>query len=98
MKTTQLQTYYSKNKKLNNLLLDIEEDLKELGMEEVRHYMENFPHESDYNIVQYGNLLVYYSQVREFYIKHGYKSAEKWSDERLWETYKRQVGYVARQL
>lgn len=98
MKTTQLQTYYSKNKKLNALLCDIEEDLRYLGLEEVEHYKKSFPREIDFNIVQYGSMLCYYSDVRKFYINHGYKSAEKWSDERLWETYKRQVGYVARQL
>lgn len=98
MKKTQLQSYYSKNKKLNNLLLDIEEDLKELGIEEVKHYMEEFPNEIDYNIAQYGNLLVYYSQVRDFYKRHDYKCIDKMSDTKLWETYKRQVGYVARHL
>lgn len=98
MKKVQLQSYYSKNKKLNNLLLNIEEQLKYLGIDEVKHYMEEFPNEIDYNIVQYGNLLVYYSQVREFYAQNGYKCIDKMSDAKLWETYKRQVGYVARHL
>ena len=89
---------YSKNKKLNNLLQDIEEQLQELGLDEVKHYMANFKNEIDYNIVQYGNLLIYYVDVREFYKKHGYKTLEKWSDAKVWETYKRQVGYVAREI
>ena len=91
---------YSKNKKLNNLLKDIESDLLDLGIDEVKHYYDTFKNTNaiDYNIAQYGSLLVYYHQVREFYKEHGYKSIDKWSDERVWETYKRQVGYVAREL
>ena len=94
----QLPTYYSKNKKLQKLLTNIEEDLKELGIEEVKHYMESFPNEIDYNIAQYGSVLVYYSDVRKLYKDCGYKTMDNWSDQKIWETYKRQVGYVARHL
>ena len=89
---------FSKNKKLNGVLNDILESLEELGVEEVRHYYDNFRNETDYNLAQYGNLLVYYYQVKELYSRNGYKTLEKWSDQKVWETYKRQVGYVVRYM
>lgn len=93
-----MKNYYSKNKKLQEVLTRIEEQLQYLGLDEVKHYMESFPNEIDYNIAQYGSVLCYYSDVREMYRDCGYKTMEKWSDEKIWETYKRQVGYVARCL
>lgn len=87
---------FSKNKKLNEALTRIYEDLKELGDEEVKRYKEEFKREVDFNICQYGHLLVYYNQIREFYKSCGYKSFDRLSDEKVWEIYKRQVGYVAR--
>lgn len=89
---------FSKNKKLNGVLNDILESLEDLGVEEVKHYYDNFRSESDYNLAQYGNLLVYYSQVKGLYARNGYKTLEKWSDEKVWETYRRQVGYIARYM
>lgn len=89
---------YSKNVKLNNVLNTIESQLLDLGLEEVKHYYNEFKNESDYNIAQYGNLLVYYVDVKKMYAKCGYKSIEKMSDSKVWEIYKRQVGYVVRQL
>ena len=86
---------FSKNQKLNSLLKSIYESLEELGREEVKRYKKEFKYESDYNIVQYGNLLIYYYDIRNLYLECGYK-CEKWSNEKLWETYKRQVGYIAR--
>ena len=62
----------------------------------MKHYYDEFKYETDYNIAQYGNLLVYYYQVQEMYQNNGYKT--KFSDTKAWETYKRQVGYVVRQL
>lgn len=87
---------YSKNKKLNGVLNEIEEQLLGLGLEEVKRYYNEFKYESDYNIVQYGNLLIYYDDVQDLYKKHGYKT--KFSDSKIWEIYKRQVGYVTRKL
>lgn len=89
---------YSKNKKLNEVLSRIERQLLELGLDEVKHYKKSFPNEIDYNIAQYGSVLVYYSDVKQMYKDCGYKSLEKMSDEKVWEIYKRQVGYVAREL
>lgn len=36
--------------------------------------------------------------VRQMYKDCGYKSLDKMSDQKVWEIYKRQVGYIARQL
>ena len=41
-------------------------------------------------------MLIYYEDIRELYKSNGYKSIDKMSDNKVWETYKRQVGYVAR--
>lgn len=87
---------FSKNKKLNGVLNNILDSLKELGLEEVKRYYKEFKEYKDYNIVEYGNLLIYYEDIRELYTSNGYKSIDKISDSKLWETYKRQVGYVAR--
>ena len=87
---------YSKNKKLNGVLNEIEGQLLELGLDEVKRYYDEFKCESDYNIVQYGNLLIYYCDVQEMYKENGYKT--KFSDNKIWEIYKHQVGYVTRQL
>lgn len=89
---------YSKNKKLNEVLSRIERQLLELGLDEVKHYKKSFPNEIDYNIAQYGNVLVFYSDVKQMYKDCGYKSLEKMSDEKVWEIYKRQVGFMAREL
>ena len=94
---------YSKNAKLNNLLLNIEgqllsiQDTPEESLNEIKSYACSFNSEIDYNLAQYGNLLVYYSEVREFYTKMGYKF-DKYSDLKVWEIYKKQVGFVANQL
>lgn len=91
---------YSKNVKLNTVLNQIENDLKWLELPEIANYMQEFPNEPDYNIVQYGRMLVYYWEIRKMYINAGYKTFEnnKISDSKMWEIYKRQVGYVARQI
>lgn len=87
---------FSKNVKLNTVLNGIYEDLQELGISEVKRYYNEFKFEPDYNIAQYGSMIVYYYDLREFYKNAGYKTTEKMSDNQLWETYKRQVGYVTR--
>ena len=90
---------YSKNKKLNEVLTAIEKDLiYNLDISDLRRYVKEFPNEIDFNIAQYGNLLCYYSDIYKFYEDCGYKTTEKFSTEKIWETYKRQVGYVARDL
>lgn len=89
---------YSKNKKLNSVLMEIEEQLLELGIEEVKRYKNEFKNEIDYNIAQYGNLLIYYEDIKDMYNNAGYKSMRNYSDTKIWEIYKRQVGYITRKL
>ena len=86
---------YSKNTKLNTILNQIEENLLQFGKDEIKCYMKEYPYETDYNISQYGNMLVYYWEIRKMYINAGYNRI---SDNKMWEIYKRQVGYVARQI
>lgn len=89
---------FSVNPKLNKVLNSIAEDLQEMGLDEVQRYYKEFKKEPDYNIAQYGNLLVYYDDIYDFYRNCDYKSTDKFSTEKIWETYKRQVGFVAREL
>lgn len=103
MKTTNTNKW-SKNAKLNAVLSEIEDDLRNMcdtekdSLEEIQRYMQEFPREKDYNLAQYGNLLIYYGQIREMYKLAGYKSIDRMNDSGLWETYRRQVGYVAREI
>lgn len=93
---------WSRNPKLEKLMLAVEAQLNELGIENVILYYEtfskNWKSNTDYNIAQYGNVLNYYDDVRDLYRECGYKWAETASDMKLWESYKRCVGYVAREL
>lgn len=92
-----MKNKYSKNKKLNEVLTRIEDDIMYSNFE-LGYYVDAFPYELDYNIAQYGNLLIYYDDIKKMYRDCGYKSLDKMSDQKVWEIYKRQVGYVARQL
>lgn len=88
---------FSKNKKLNGVLNEIYDSLQELGIDEVKHYHDEFRTlKNDYNIVEYGNLLIYFDDIRKLYERNGYKSIAKMSDEAIWTTYKRQVGWLVR--
>lgn len=94
---------FSPNRKLNGVLSEIRDDLlhymgddPERAKSEILRYKREFPRKSDYNIVEYGNLLIYYDDIRDFYRKHGYKSMDNLSDDALWDIYKRQVGWVVR--
>ena len=89
---------YSKNVKLNKALMEIESDLLDLGINEVKRYYNTFKNEVDYNIAQYGNLLIWYNEIYDFYRSCGYKSTDKMTTDKIWELYKKQVGYVARCL
>lgn len=90
---------FSKNQKLNFVLNDIYFSLLEMcetekeSIQEIKRYKENFPNELDYNLYQYGNLLVYNDQIRNLY--SDYKSLQKVSIDKLIEIYKRQIRYVA---
>ena len=89
---------YSKNVKLNKALMEIENSLLELGIDEVKRYYNTFKNEVDFNIAQYGNMLIYYDDVYNFYRECGYKSTDKMTTNKIWDLYKRQVGYVVRCL
>lgn len=85
---------YSKNAKLNAVLNEIEESLRDIGIPEIKRYIKEFPDKPDYNLYTYGNLLIYNDDIINLYTKIGnYKNKFNYT-----ETYKRQVGYVARCL
>lgn len=87
---------FSKNPKFNGVLNEITEQIQtNLSKKELLRYRTEFKYEPDYNIAQYGNLLIYYTDIEELYKRHGYKTIPKWSNNRMWELYKRQVGYIA---
>lgn len=91
---------YSKNVKLNNVLNQIEKSLICFGKPGIQRCMESFPDEPDYNIVHYGKTVICYWEIRKMYIDAGYESfrRNRISDNKMWEIYRRQVGYVARKL
>ena len=101
-----MKNKYSKNPKLNAVLTDIEDqllamcDTEEESLSEIAHYMWFYPTVSnlDYMIAQHGNLLFTYDDVYSLYREAGYKTTDTYSLDRIWNTYRRQVGYVARQL
>lgn len=87
----------SKNPKTNYLLNEILLQIKEMEnyKEEIKRYKKEFPFEIDYNIVKYGNLLIYYSDVIELFKHCGYK---KMSENKAWNLYqiyvRRIVDYI----
>ena len=91
-------TKFSKNNKLNTVLTAIKDDLIEMGIDEVKRYFNEFKSEPDYNIVNYGNMLIYYDDIYKFYREAGYKSLDRVSNNKIWEIYRRQVGYVVGRL
>lgn len=100
-----MKTYrFSQNKKTNGVLNEIYADLltmcdtEEESRNEVKRYRKEFPRFSDCNLVDYGNMLIYYDDIREMYRRHGYKSLDRLSDNKVWDIYKHQVGYVARMI
>lgn len=95
---------YSKNKKLNGVLNDIEKQLMTMCdtqsecMEKIKDYINEFRREPEFNLAQYGNLLIGYYDIREMYTNAGYTTMDNMSNDKIWKTYRRQVGYVARCL
>ena len=84
---------FSKNKKLNYVLNDIYSYLLDMGKDEIKRYMKDFPYKADYNIYQYCNMRVYNDEIRELY--KNYKCLQNASIDKLIDIYKRQVGYMA---
>lgn len=60
-------------KKLNKKLMEaiknyiLEDEDREEVVSELKRYKKEFRREPDYNWYRYGNILPYYSQIREFY-------------------------------
>lgn len=103
MKTT---FTFSTCKKLNGLLNELYSDLLEICDTEQesrdlikRYYNDSYKNrERDFSIVADGNLLISYYSVRKLYEKHNYKTIERYSDTKIWDIYRNQVGYVARMI
>ena len=95
---------YSVNQKLNKALCGIEGQLldmcdsKKESINQILTYVKDFKKEPDCNIAKHGNLLCYYDDIKDFYKRCGYKSTARMSNNKIWELYKRQVGYVARRI
>lgn len=87
---------FSKNKKLNEVLNTIYNEVMEIGIDNVKRYYNEFKGYKDYNIFSYGNVRIYYDDIRELYKE--YKSLANASDYKLEEIYKRQVGYITRYI
>jgi hypothetical protein len=95
---------FSTNSKYNATLNEIYSDLLTMcdteteSRNEIARYRKEFKSEPDYNIAKYGNLLIYYSDVREMFVNCGYseKHLKRFSDSRIWEMYLYRVGEVVR--
>lgn len=87
---------FSKNKKLNEVLNTIYNEVMEIGIDDIKRYYNEFKNYKDYNIYSYGNVRVYYDDIRELYKE--YKSLANASDNKLENIYKRQVGYITRYI
>lgn len=90
---------FSKNAKLNHVLNDIYNSLLSISdteresIQEIQRYKDSFPREVDFNLYQYGNLLVYNNDIETLY--KDYKSLKNASIDKLISIYKRQVRYIA---
>ena len=89
---------YATEDKLNNALLEIEKQLKEKGNEELNRWYNEFNIQPDYNLVEYGTMLFELKEIQGMYIKAGFVACEVTQDIKLWEMYRRHVGYVTRAL
>lgn len=80
------------DKKLLTAIKDyiLEEENPEEVKNELKRYKTAFHKEKDYNWYKYGNILPYYSQIRDFYEKNGIPVPE--SDSILQEHFEYHVG------
>ena len=62
----------------------LEDENKDEVINELKRYKKEFYRENDYNWYKYGNILPYYSQIRDFYEKNGVKAPED-SGELQWD-------------
>lgn len=65
-------------------------DNPEEVINELKRYKKEFHNEKDYNWYKYGNILPYYSQIRDFYEEHGIPSPD--SNSVLQEHFEYHVG------
>lgn len=95
---------FSNNPKFNATMCEIYADLLTMcdteteSRNEIARYRREFPRELDFNLAAYGNLLIYFSDVREMFARCGYseKHLKRITDARLWEMYRARVGEVVR--
>lgn len=80
------------DKKLLTAIKDyiLEEENPEEVKNELKRYKTAFHKEKDYNWYKYGNILPYYSQIRDFYLEHDIPVPE--SDSVLQEHFEYHVG------
>ena len=69
---------------------------REETLDELRRYRNEFPYETDYNWYKYGNILPYYSQIRDFYERNGIVPPEDCAG--LQEHFERHVGTAIDEL
>lgn len=75
-------------KAIKDYILDsADEQERQSTIHELKRYKENFRREPDYNWYNYGNILPYYYQIRDFYKKNGIKQCSK-NDDRLLADFK----------
>lgn len=96
---------FSTNNKTNSIILEItnniiysfnetyDEVISELNRHKAEYYFE-----SDFNIAQNGNLLIYYYDIRKLFKDCGYKNIEKLSDNAIWNKYKALVGLTVNKI
>ena len=84
----------------DNIIYSMGNGSKKQAISEIKRYKSEFPREKDYNIVQYGNLNIYYGDVRDDAKKAGYSKStiDKMSDEKIWDWYKRTCRYVVNEM
>ena len=68
----------------------LEDENKDEVISELKRYKKEFHFEKDYNWYKYGNILPYYSQIKDFYEKNGITVPE--SDSVLQEHFEYHVG------
>lgn len=62
---------------------DAEYNGKEIALNELRRYKNEFRNVEDYNIYRYGNIRPYYSQIRDLFVSKGIESIPKDDNETL---------------
>lgn len=48
-----------------------------MGVDEVRRYMREFPRDIDFRLVDYGEMRVYYDDIRDLFAQSGYPKARQ---------------------